>query len=88
MWTADSLESPWCWKDWGQEEKRVSEAKAGWHHQWHGHELGQTLGDGEWWGTGRPDVLQSMGLQRVGHNWATEQQQQTKTRDTQSHTRI
>ena len=25
--------------------------------------------------TGRPGVLQSMGSQRVGHNWATEQQQ-------------
>ena len=28
-----------------------------------------------WWRTGRPGVLQSMGSQRVGHNWATEQQQ-------------
>ena len=26
----------------------------------------------ELWWTGRPDVLQSMGSQRVGHNWATE----------------
>ena len=25
-----------------------------------------------WWWTGRPDVLQSMGLQRVGHYWVTE----------------
>ena len=25
-----------------------------------------------WWWTGRPGVLQSTGLQRVGHNWATE----------------
>ena len=25
-----------------------------------------------WWWTGRPDVLQSMGSQRVRHNWATE----------------
>ena len=24
-----------------------------------------------WWGTGRPSMLQSMGLQRVGHNWVT-----------------
>ena len=24
-----------------------------------------------WWWTGKPGVLQSMGLQRVGHNWAT-----------------
>ena len=27
---------------------------------------------GSWWQTGRPGVLQSMGLQRVGHDWATE----------------
>ena len=26
----------------------------------------------KWWWTGRPGVLQSMGLQRVGHDWATE----------------
>ena len=25
-----------------------------------------------WWWTGRPDVLQSMGLQRVRHDWMTE----------------
>ena len=25
-----------------------------------------------WWRTGRPGMLQSMGLQRVGHNWETE----------------
>ena len=31
---------------------------------------------GRWWRTGRPGVLQSMGLPRVGHDWATEQQQQ------------
>ena len=26
-----------------------------------------------WWWTGKPGMLQSMGSQRVGHNWATEQ---------------
>ena len=30
------------------------------------------VNSGSWWWTGRPDVLQSMGLQRVGHNWVTE----------------
>ena len=25
-----------------------------------------------WWWTGRPDVLESMGSERVGHDWATE----------------
>ena len=29
---------------------------------------------GRWWGTGRPGVLQSTELQRVGHAWVTEQQ--------------
>ena len=26
----------------------------------------------EWWWTGRPDLLQSMGSQEVGHDWVTE----------------
>ena len=30
---------------------------------------------GSWWWTGKPGVLQSMGSQRVGHGWVTEQQQ-------------
>ena len=30
---------------------------------------------GRWWWTGKPGILQSMGLQRVRHYWATEQQQ-------------
>ena len=35
-------------KDWGQKEKRASEDEVpGWHHRCNGHELGQTLGDGE-----------------------------------------
>ena len=36
----------------------------GWHYQLNGH--------GSWWWTGRPGVLQSMGSQRVRHDWATE----------------
>ena len=30
------------------------------------------VNSGSWWWAGRPGVLQSMGLQRVGHDWATE----------------
>ena len=30
------------------------------------------VGSGSCWWTGKPGMLQSMGLQRVGHNWATE----------------
>ena len=28
-----------------------------------------------WWWIGKPSMLQSMGSQRIGHDWATEQQQ-------------
>ena len=35
-------------KDWGQEEKGMTEdAMVGWHRWLNGHELGQTLEDGE-----------------------------------------
>ena len=30
------------------------------------------INSGSWWWTGRPGMLQSVGLQRVGHDWATE----------------
>ena len=42
----------------------------GWHHQLNEHEFDQTLGDSE--GQGKSGMLQSMGLQRVRHNLATE----------------
>ena len=29
-------------------------------------------GSGSWWWTGKPSMLQCMGSQRVGHDWATE----------------
>ena len=38
----------------------------GWHYQLNGHDFEQTLGESE--GQGKPSVLQSMGLQRLGHN--------------------
>ena len=40
-----------------------------------GHEFEQTPGDREFAQTGKPGVLQSMGLQRVRHSLATEQEQ-------------
>ena len=46
----------------------------GWHHRLNAHEFEQALGVGE--GQGSLGVLQSMGLQIVGHDLATEQQQQ------------
>ena len=30
------------------------------------------VGSGSWWWTGKPGVLQSIGSQRVGHDWVTE----------------
>ena len=40
---------------------------------------------GRWCKTGKPGVLQSMGSQRVGHNWATEQQQMLPREDSTQH---
>ena len=61
-------------KDRRLEEKGMTEDEiVGWHHKLNGHEFEQAPGDGE--GQGSLAVLQSMGSQRVGHDWATEQQQ-------------
>ena len=39
----------------------------------HGHHHGHVwVGSRSWWWTGKPGMLQSMGLQRVGQDWATE----------------
>ena len=57
----------------GMKEKRMSDDEmAGWHHQCNGHELGQTCGDGE--GQGGLVCCSPWG-HGVGHDWATEQQQ-------------
>ena len=57
-------------RDWGQEEKRMT----GWDG-WMASSTQWTwvwVNSGSWWWTGRPGVLQFIGLQRVGHNWVTE----------------
>ena len=39
---------PWCWEDWGQEEKGMTEDEmAEWHHWLDGHEFEWTLGVGD-----------------------------------------
>ena len=59
-------------KDWRQEKKRAREDEmVGWHHWLNGHEFQQAPEDGEGQGN---SLLQSTGLQRVGHDGATEQQ--------------
>ena len=47
-------------KDWGQKEKRDGWMASPKQRTWAWTKFGS------WWGTGRPGVLQSMGLQRVG----------------------
>ena len=63
---------PHAGKDCGQKEKRVSEDEmAGQYHRCNEYELGNS---GRCWGTGRPGMLQSMELKRIGHGCMTEQQ--------------
>ena len=58
-------------KDWRWEEKGMAEDEmVGWHHRLNGHEFEKAPGVGD--GQGSLGVLQSMGLQKVGHNWVTE----------------
>ena len=59
-------------KDWRQEEKWTTEDEmVGWHHRLDGWTW-VWANSRSWWWTGRPVVLQSIGLQRVSQEWATE----------------
>ena len=75
LWPLDAKnwlisKDPDAGQDWRQEEEGTTEDEMiGWHHQLNGHVW---VSSGSWWWTVRPGVLQSMGSQRVGHNWATE----------------
>ena len=58
-------------KDWRQEEKGDNRGWDGWMAsltRW----TWVWVGSGSGWWMGKPGVLQSMRLQRVGHDWATE----------------
>ena len=76
LWPPDTKswligKDPDAGKDWGQEEKGTTEDEmVGWHYQLDGH--GFWVDSRSWWWTGRTGMLQFMGLQRVGHDWATE----------------
>ena len=71
MWRTDSLERPWWWE-------RLKAGGEGDDRGWDGWMVSLTrwtwvwVSSGSWWWTGKPGVLQSMGWQRVGHDWATE----------------
>ena len=61
----------WCWKRLKGEEEGDDRGWDGWMAslmQW----IWIWVSSRSWWWTGNPGVLQSMGLQRVGHDWATE----------------
>ena len=47
MRTANSGKEPDAGKDWRQKKRTTEDKVVGWHHWFSGHELGQTLGDGE-----------------------------------------
>ena len=61
----------WCWEGLGAGGKGDNRGWDGWMAsptRW----TWVWVNSGSWWWTGRPGVLQFMGLQRVGHDWATE----------------
>ena len=75
LWSRDARnwliwKRPWCWErlraggegdDRGWDSWMVSLTQRTW--VW--------VDSGSWWWTGRPGMLQFMGSQRVGHDWAT-----------------
>ena len=66
------LKRPWCWE-------RFMAGGEGDDRGWDGWMASPNwwawvwVNSGSWWWTGRPGVLQSMGSQRVRHDWVTEQ---------------
>ena len=65
------LKRPWCWE-------RLKVGEEGDDRGWDGWMTSPTqrtliwVSSASWWWTGKPGVLQSMGLQRVRQDWATE----------------
>ena len=62
---------PWCWerlKVGGEGDDRGWDVWMASLTQW----TWVWVSSGSWWWTGKPGVLQSMGLQRVRHDWVTE----------------
>ena len=61
----------WCWEKLKAGGEGDNRGCVGWMAsptQW----AWVWVNSGSWWWTGRPGVLWSMGLQRVGHDWTTE----------------
>ena len=65
------MKRPWCWEGLGAGGEGDDRGWDGWMAsltQW----TRVWASSGSWWWTGKPGVLQSMGLQRVRHDWVTE----------------
>ena len=61
----------WCWEGLGAGGEGDDRGWDGWMAsptRW----MWVWVNSGSWWWTGRPGMLQFMGSQRVGHDWATE----------------
>ena len=62
---------PWCWEGLGAGGEGDDRGWDGWMAsptQW----TWVWINSRNWWWTGRPGMLQFMGSQRVGHDWANE----------------
>ena len=65
------LKRPWCWE-------RLRARGDGSEREWDGWMASLTqwtwvwVNSGSWWWTGRPDMLLSLGSQRVRHDWVAE----------------
>ena len=71
MWRTDSLEKPLMLGGIGGWRRRGRQGLDGWMAsltRW----TWVWVSSRSWWWTGRPGMLQSTGLQRVGHDWMTE----------------
>ena len=73
LWTPDAKrwliwKDPDAGKDWRQEKDRGWDGCLASPTQW----TWVWVNSGSWWWTGRPGILQSMGSQRVRHDWVTE----------------
>ena len=71
MWRVDHWKRLWCCEGLGAGGEVDDRGWDGWMAsptQW----TWVWVNSGSWWWTGRPGVLQFMGLQRVRHNWATD----------------
>ena len=65
IWKDPDAGKDWRWEEKGMtKDEIVGASLTQWTWVW--------VNSRSWWWTGRPGVLQSMGSQRVGHDWVTE----------------